>query len=74
MPLESRFAGQYPADNDGFLKSIKIRNTAVFGGEVKPSASCRDILRHVKYPLRYDRDTNRQNSAAFSHPISPFLY
>jgi hypothetical protein len=31
-------------------------------GEVKPSVPCREILRHVKYPFRYDRDTDRQNS------------
>jgi hypothetical protein len=42
-----------------------------FRGEVKPSAACRKILRHVKYPLRFDRDTDRQNSAANSVPVSP---
>jgi hypothetical protein len=30
---------------------------AFFGGEVKPSATCRKILRHVKNPSKYERDT-----------------
>jgi hypothetical protein len=33
---------------DGFLRAIKIRSTTSFGVEVKPSAPCRKILRHVK--------------------------
>jgi hypothetical protein len=39
-----------PAENDKFLRAIKIRSTTSFGREVKPSASCRKLLRHVKYP------------------------
>jgi hypothetical protein len=41
------------------------------GRELKPSAPCRKILWHVQDPLRYDRDTDRQNSAAISIPVSP---
>jgi hypothetical protein len=33
---------------------------------------CRKILRHVKDLLRYDRDTDRQNSAAISRPVFRF--
>jgi hypothetical protein len=69
--LDPRFAGSSPAVSDGFLRAIKIRSTASFGGEVKPSVPCRKILRHVKDPLRYDRDTDRQNSAAISYQVSP---
>jgi hypothetical protein len=32
------------------LKSDKTRRTTSFGGEVKPSAPYRKILRHIKYP------------------------
>jgi hypothetical protein len=53
---------------------IKIRGTASLGGEVKPSAVCFKILGHVKYPLTYDTDTDRKNSAAISHPVSPPLH
>jgi hypothetical protein len=36
-------------------KGNKIGSTTSFGGEVKPSAPCRKILRHVKDSLRCDR-------------------
>jgi hypothetical protein len=35
-----------------FLRAIKIRSTTSFGEEVKPSAPCRKILRHVKNPFK----------------------
>jgi hypothetical protein len=54
LPLDPRFAGSNPADHDGFLRVIKIRNTTYFEGEVKLSASC-EFLRHVKYPYRYEK-------------------
>jgi hypothetical protein len=40
--------GFKPAERDGFLKAIKIRSTSSFGGEVKPDAPCRKIIRDVK--------------------------
>jgi hypothetical protein len=52
---------------------INIHSKTSFEGEVKLSATCRKILWHVKDPLRYDKDTERQNSAAISHPVSPTL-
>jgi hypothetical protein len=42
------FADLDPAEDNGFLRAIKIRSTLSFGGEVKPSAPRRKILRHVK--------------------------
>jgi hypothetical protein len=36
------------AEDDGFSRAIKIRSTTSFGGEVKPLAPWRKILRHVK--------------------------
>jgi hypothetical protein len=65
------FTGSNSAESDGLLRTIKIRSTTSFGGEEKPSAPCRKILRHVKDPLRNDRDTDRQNSAAISRPVFP---
>jgi hypothetical protein len=44
--------------------------TISFAGEVKPSATCRKILRHVKDPLRYDKNTDKQNSMAISRQVS----
>jgi hypothetical protein len=37
-----------PGRRDGYLRAIKIRTAPSFGGEVKPSASRRKILWHVK--------------------------
>jgi hypothetical protein len=38
---DPRFSGSNPAENDGFLRVIKIRSTTSFGGEVKPLVPCR---------------------------------
>jgi hypothetical protein len=56
LPLDPRFAGSNPAKNDGFLREIKPCSTTSFGEEVNPSAPCK-ILRHVKEPYKYERDT-----------------
>jgi hypothetical protein len=50
------------------LTAIKFRSATYFGrGDrgVKPSAPCRKIIRHAKDDLRYDRDTEKQNSAIY---------
>jgi hypothetical protein len=44
--------GLNPGRGDGFLRAIKIRSTSSFGGEVKPEAPCRKILRNVKKPFQ----------------------
>jgi hypothetical protein len=36
-----------PAEDDGFVMAIRICSTSSFGGEVKPSAPCLKISRHV---------------------------
>jgi hypothetical protein len=41
LPLDPRFAGSNPAEDDGVLRVIKIRNTISFGGELKLSVPCR---------------------------------
>jgi hypothetical protein len=75
LPLDPRFAGPNVAKNDGLLRAIKIRSTISFRGDVKPSLSCCKILQHVKDLMRYDRDTQRQNSVAISRPVSSeFLF
>jgi hypothetical protein len=58
LPLHPRFAGSNPAEDDGFLRAIKIHSTTSFGGEVKPQAPCRKILRHNKETYEYERDTS----------------
>jgi hypothetical protein len=41
LPLHPRLAGSNLAEDDGFLRVIKIRSTTSFGGEVKSSVPCR---------------------------------
>jgi hypothetical protein len=43
--------GSNTAEGDEFLRAIKIHCTPSFEGEVKPSAPCHKILRHVKEPF-----------------------
>jgi hypothetical protein len=50
LPLDPRFAGSKPAEDDGFLRVIKIRSTTSFGGEVD--------LRHVKEPYEHETDAS----------------
>jgi hypothetical protein len=52
LPLDPRFASSNPAEDDGFLRAMKVRITYPFGGEVKPSAPCRKSLWRVKNPCR----------------------
>jgi hypothetical protein len=40
--------GANPAEDDGFIRAVKIRSSTSFGGEVKPSVPCREVLRRVK--------------------------
>jgi hypothetical protein len=37
LALEPSFAGSNPAEDDGFLRAIKIRSTPSLGTKVKPS-------------------------------------
>jgi hypothetical protein len=39
--------GSNVAEDDGFLRAIKIHSTTYFRGAVKPSAPCCKILWHV---------------------------
>jgi hypothetical protein len=61
LPWEARFVGSNSAEDDGFLRVIKIRSTTSFGGEVKPSTPCRKILRHVSINKKFCQEqTDRQ--------------
>jgi hypothetical protein len=63
--------GFKPDRGDGFIRAIKIRCMASFGREVKLSAPCRKLLRHVK---NYFGRTNRNSSHDHIHNFfRPFL-
>jgi hypothetical protein len=49
------FEGSDPAEGNRLLMTIKIRSTASFGGYVKPSATFRKILLHLKIPSKYEQ-------------------
>jgi hypothetical protein len=66
MPLDKRFMGSNPANNNRLLRAINIRSTPSFEGEVKLSAPCK-ISWHVKEPLEASkRYFAKQNS---SYPL-----
>jgi hypothetical protein len=52
--LDPRFAGSNPAEDDGFLRVIKVCSMTSFGGEVKPLVPCFDLW-HVKEPYENER-------------------
>jgi hypothetical protein len=58
LPLDAMLASSNPAEDDGFLRAIKISSTTSFGWEVKPEVPCRKILRVVKEHNAYERDTS----------------
>jgi ribosomal 50S subunit-associated protein YjgA (DUF615 family) len=59
LPTNPRFAGSYPAEDNRFLREIKIRSAKSFEDKVKPSISGRKILRHDKERYEYERDTSQ---------------
>jgi hypothetical protein len=56
LPLDPRFAGSNPAEDDGFLMVIKIHCATSFGGKVILLAPCCKILLHVREPYTYEKD------------------
>jgi hypothetical protein len=50
MPLGPRFEGSNQAQDDEFLRSIKVHSTASFEGGGKPSFPCREISDLLKRP------------------------
>jgi hypothetical protein len=73
LPLNPRFAGSNPAVGDGFLRAIKIRSTPFFG-EVKPKASCRKTLRHVKITCKDEQKYFARPNLSFHSPFPPACY
>jgi hypothetical protein len=55
LPLIPSYAGTNTADDDEFLREIKIRSRTSFGAEVKPSVPRRKILLMLKQPYRYEK-------------------
>jgi hypothetical protein len=55
--MDPRFAGSNPAEDDGFLKAMKIRGTTYFAQEVKPEGPCK-ISGKLKNPSKYERDAS----------------
>jgi hypothetical protein len=62
--LEPRFAGSNPAEDDEFLRAIKIRSITSFGVEVKPTHVAR-FYGMLKNPVGYEREIRRQFLAKF---------
>jgi hypothetical protein len=56
--LDPRFAGSYPAEDDGFLRMIKICSTPFFGREVRLSARVVRFYGMLKNPSEYETDTS----------------
>jgi hypothetical protein len=73
LPLHPRFAGSNPADDDEFLRELRIRSTTSYGGEVKPSVPCRKILQRVKEPYEYERDTSYAKFTGHNFATLPLL-
>jgi hypothetical protein len=58
LSLHPRITSSNPAEDDGFLKTIKIRSMMSFRGEVKPSV-----------PTGMKKILHRQNSRTFLSPV-----
>jgi hypothetical protein len=56
LALDPRLAGSNPAEDNGFLRVMKISSTTSFGREIKPA---------VKNSCRYEEILRRQNSLPF---------
>jgi hypothetical protein len=75
VSLNPRFAGTNPAEEDGFLRAIKICSATSFEGELKPSVPCRKILRYAKEPpgsMKYI--LRRKNSRSYLAKFLLFRY
>jgi hypothetical protein len=59
LALDPKFAVSNPAEDDTFLRVIKVSSPTSFGGEVKPLVPCHEILCHVKECYKYERDTSQ---------------
>jgi hypothetical protein len=69
--LDPRFAGSNSAEDNGFLRAIKIRSATSFGGEVKLTVSFHKIYGMLKNPTSMKEILLRKNSAAIYRQVSP---
>jgi hypothetical protein len=67
LAIGPKVCGFTPRRGVGFLRAIKVHSMPSFGGEVKPPAPCRKILRHVKKSLRsVKKDTSKAQFISFA--------
>jgi hypothetical protein len=64
LPLNPKFAGSNPAEDDGFIRAIQSVALTSFGGEVKPAVPRSKIYGILKITTGVKRDTSY---AKFSH-------
>jgi hypothetical protein len=55
LVTEAKVRGFKPGRRRRIFKGDKVRGTTSFTGDVKPSAPCRKILRHVKEPQKNEK-------------------
>jgi hypothetical protein len=65
--------GFNPGRGGWILRAIRIRSAPSFGGEIKPSAPSRKILRNVKVPYKYERIYFSRPNSSFSSSVFPAL-
>jgi hypothetical protein len=71
LPLDPRFTGSNPAEDNGFLRVIKICSMTSFGGEVKSSVPCRRFTAWKNF-TSMEKMLCKQNSVAmFLTHVSP---
>jgi hypothetical protein len=70
--IAPKVRGLKPGRGRLIFKGDKVRSRTAFGGEVKPSAPCRKILRHVKNPYSMKEIFRSQNSRIFITCFSCF--
>jgi hypothetical protein len=67
LSLNLRFMTSNPAEDNGFLRAIKIRSTTSFGGEVKLSVPSCKVFRYVE-PTSMKKILRWQNFSNISSP------
>jgi hypothetical protein len=74
VSVRPKVHGFKPGRGGRFLKAIKIHSTPSFGGEVKPEAPYRKILRHVKNNLQCEQKYFARPNSYFPCPAYPACY
>jgi hypothetical protein len=75
LAIEPKVRGFKSGRGDGFFRAIEIRSTSSMGGEVKLSAPCSKILRHVKKSLaNMNKSTSQGQIPTLPSNIPPAFY